>query len=66
LNDDCDGAVTLTPGATFEEYPVVGTMSAQQRQQGFQDLLAQHLALAVTFGTMVVVPDDGNITFRGA
>lgn len=64
LNDDCDGAVTLTPGTAFEEYPVVGTNVSATKTTGVPGPSCATFGFGGDVWYNAVVPADGNITIE--
>jgi hypothetical protein len=61
VNDDCSGAIALTPGAIFSDYPVDGTVIGATADAEDVDNCGQP-GPGVWYS--VVVPADGNITIE--
>lgn len=63
-NDDCSGAVSLTPGATFAQNPVIGTtIGATLTNDTTATTACQQTRFADTWYS-VVVPASGSITIE--
>lgn len=63
-NDDCDGAVDLIPGTTFEEHSVVGTNVSATKTTGVPGPSCATFGFGGDVWYTTVVPADGNITIE--
>lgn len=62
-NDDCAGAIVLTPGSIFGDYPVIGTNISATDTAGVADpLCSSYLGGDVWYSA--VVPASGTLTFE--
>ncbi|WP_264521485.1 T9SS type A sorting domain-containing protein [Flavobacterium sp. N1994] len=61
-NDECSGAIALTPGGSFTTYPIIGTSAGATDTDGLTPSCQTSFTNNVWYS--VVVPASGNITIE--